>query len=98
MTKRLIVAIEKLLPHIVDDGINNPESDFERATLELVLAYKQATEEQAILEIIIDNLLNREPEPEDDIIAEMADELLSQALQEEPAADWKLELDEILRE
>ncbi len=39
MTKRLILAVKEILPHIVDDSIDDPESDFEKAVLELVIAY-----------------------------------------------------------
>jgi hypothetical protein len=44
------------------------------------------------LELVLDNLLNREPEPEDDIIAEAAElkQLVAQVQTvAEPMPDWK---------
>jgi len=50
------------------------------------------------IEFILDNLLNREPEPEDDIIAQSAE--LKRIIERvkaiaEPSPDWRKELDEL---
>jgi hypothetical protein len=49
------------------------------------------------MELIIDNLLNREEEPEDAILAASAilQRLVAQARQESPSSDWERELDEL---
>lgn len=49
------------------------------------------------IEIILDNLLNREEEPEDAVLAASAvlQNLLKKAKQESPAADWERELNEL---
>lgn len=49
------------------------------------------------MELIIDNLLNREEEPEDAILAASAvlQRLVTQARQEPPSSDWERELDEL---
>jgi hypothetical protein len=51
----------------------------------------------AQIELIIDNLLNREEEPEDAILAAsgILKQLIAQARQESPSADWEQELDEL---
>ena len=51
----------------------------------------------AQMELIIDNLLNREEEPEDAILAASAilKRLVAQAQQEPPSADWEQELNEL---
>lgn len=51
----------------------------------------------AQIEVILDNLLNREEEPEDAIIAasQILERLLSQGRQETPSPDWEQELDEL---
>jgi len=49
------------------------------------------------MELIIDNLLNREEEPEDAILAASAvlQRLVAQARQEPSSPDWERELDEL---
>ena len=49
------------------------------------------------MEFIMDNLLNREEEPEDAILAASAvlQRLVTQARQEPPSSDWERELDEL---
>ena len=49
------------------------------------------------MELIIDNLLNREEEPEDTILAASAvlQRLVAQARQEPSSSDWERELDEL---
>ncbi len=49
------------------------------------------------MELIIDNSLNREEEPEDAILAASAvlQRLVAQARQEPPSSDWERELDEL---
>ena len=49
------------------------------------------------MELIIDNLLNREEEPEDAILAASAvlQRLVAQARQEPRSSDWERELDEL---
>jgi len=49
------------------------------------------------MELIVDNLLNREEEPEDVILAASAvlERLVAQARQESPSLDWERELDEL---
>lgn len=49
------------------------------------------------IEIILDNLLNREEEPEDAVLAASAvlQNLLKKAKQESPSADWERELNEL---
>ena len=49
------------------------------------------------MELIVDNLLNREEEPEDAILAASAvlQRLLAQARQEPISADWERELNEL---
>ncbi len=51
----------------------------------------------AQIELIIDNLLNREEEPEDAILAtsKVLQQLISQARQEAPTVNWEQELDEL---
>ena len=51
----------------------------------------------AQMELIMDNLLNREEEPEDAILAASAvlERLVAQARQESPSPDWEQELDEL---
>lgn len=51
----------------------------------------------AQMELIMDNLLNREEEPEDAILAASAvlQRLVAQARQEPPSPDWEQELDEL---
>lgn len=51
----------------------------------------------AQMELIVDNLLNREEEPEDAILAASAllKQLVAKARQESPSADWERELDEL---
>ncbi len=51
----------------------------------------------AQIELIIDNLLNREEEPEDAILAtsKVLQQLISQARQESPTVNWEQELDEL---
>ena len=51
----------------------------------------------AQMELIVDNLLNREEEPEDAILAASAllERLVAQARQESPSPDWEQELDEL---
>jgi len=59
MTKRLILAVKRILPHIVDNGIDDPESDFEQAVLELVLAYQEAAEQINEAELLPDDPFDR---------------------------------------
>lgn len=49
------------------------------------------------IELILDNLLNREVEPEDAIVAAsvLLKKLVEQASQELPSADWEQELSEL---
>ncbi len=49
------------------------------------------------IELILDNLLNREAEPEDAILAAspLLKQLVAQVRQEKPAVDWRQELDEL---
>ncbi len=49
------------------------------------------------MELIVDNLLNREEEPEDAILAASAvlQRLVAQARQEPSSPDWERELDEL---
>jgi hypothetical protein len=49
------------------------------------------------MELIIDNLLNRDEEPEDAILAASAvlQRLVTQARQESPSSNWERELDEL---
>jgi len=51
----------------------------------------------AQMELIMDNLLNREEEPEDAILAASAvlQRLVTRAWQEPPSPDWERELDEL---
>ncbi len=51
----------------------------------------------AQIELIIDNLLNREEEPEDAILAAstVLKQLVAQARQEPASANWERELDEL---
>jgi hypothetical protein len=51
----------------------------------------------AQMELIMDNLLNREKEPEDAILAASAvlQRLVAQARQEPASPDWEQELDEL---
>ena len=51
----------------------------------------------AQFELMVDNLLNREEEPEDAILAASAalKLLVSQAQQESPSTDWERELNEV---
>jgi len=51
----------------------------------------------AQIELILDNLLNREKEPEDAILAasQILDRLLAQVRQEALSTDWEQELDEL---
>jgi len=51
----------------------------------------------AQMELIMDNLLNREEEPEDAILAASAvlQRLVAQARQEPASPDWEQELDEL---
>jgi len=51
----------------------------------------------AQIELILENLLNREEEPEDTILAAstVLRRLVAQARQEPPSADWERELDEL---
>jgi hypothetical protein len=49
------------------------------------------------MELIIDNLLNRDEEPEDAILAASAvlQRLVTQARREPPSSDWERELNEL---
>jgi hypothetical protein len=49
------------------------------------------------MELIVDNLLNRDEEPEDAILAASAvlQRLVTQARQESPSSNWERELDEL---
>jgi len=49
----------------------------------------------AQIELIIDNLLNREEEPEDAILAasSVLRQLIAHARRERPSADWEREID-----
>lgn len=49
------------------------------------------------IELILDNLLNRQAEPEEAILAAspVLKQLVAQAQQEKPSADWQQELDEL---
>jgi hypothetical protein len=51
----------------------------------------------AQIELILDNLLNREEEPEDAILAAatVSKQMLYQAKQATPTVDWERELDEL---
>lgn len=51
----------------------------------------------AQMELIVDNLLNREEEPEDAILAAstLLKQLATRARQEPSSADWERELDEL---
>lgn len=51
----------------------------------------------AQVELILDNLLNRESEPEDAVIAAslVLRQQLSKAREQTPSADWERELDEL---
>jgi len=51
----------------------------------------------AQMELIMDNLLNREEEPEHAILAASAvlERLVAQARQEPPSLDWERDLDEL---
>jgi hypothetical protein len=66
------------------------EGDEVKAVLVDVTSFAQ-------IELIIDNLLNREEEPEDAILAAsgVLKQLIAQARQEPPSADWERELDEL---
>jgi len=66
------------------------EGDEVKAVLVDVTSFAQ-------IELIIDNLLNREEEPEDAILAAsgVLKQLITQARQEPPSADWERELDEL---
>ena len=66
------------------------EGDEVKAVLVDVTSFAQ-------MELIIDNLLNREEEPEDAILAasDVLKQLSAQARQEPPSANWERELDEL---
>jgi len=49
----------------------------------------------AKIEMIMDNLINREAEPEDELVAAAVKHLLTAARTEKPTADWRQELDEL---
>ena len=51
----------------------------------------------AQMELIMDNLLNREEEPEDAVLAAstVLQRLIAQARQEPPSTDWERDLDEL---
>jgi len=51
----------------------------------------------AQIELIIDNLLNREKEPEDAILAtsSVLRQLIARARRESPSADWERDFDEL---
>jgi len=66
------------------------EHDEARAVLVDITSFAQ-------MELIIENLLNREEEPEDAILAASAvlQRLVAQARQETSSPDWEQELDEL---
>jgi len=66
------------------------EEDEAKAVLVDITSFAQ-------MELIIDNLVNREEEPEDAILAASAvlQRLVAQARQELPSPDWERELDEL---
>jgi hypothetical protein len=66
------------------------EDDEAKAVLVDITSFAQ-------MELIIDNLLNREEEPEDAILAASAvlQRLVGQARQEPASLDWERELDEL---
>jgi hypothetical protein len=47
----------------------------------------------AKIELILDNLINREPEPEDAMLLASVGKLLSQARKNSPSPDWRQELE-----
>ena len=51
----------------------------------------------AQIELILDNLFHREPEPEDALLtdSEALQQLVARARQEPPSANWRQELDEL---
>lgn len=51
----------------------------------------------ALMETVMENLLNRESEPEDAILAAsgILQRLVDQARRESPSRDWEQELDEL---
>ena len=51
----------------------------------------------AQIELILDNLFHREPEPEDALLAHSGalQQLVARAQQESPSANWRQELDEL---
>lgn len=51
----------------------------------------------AQVELILDNLLNREEEPEDDLLvaSDALRQLLAEARAQPPSLDWERELDEL---
>jgi hypothetical protein len=66
------------------------EGDEAKAVLVDITSFAQ-------MELIMDNLLNREEEPEDAILAASAvlQRLVAQARQEPASPDWEQELDEL---
>jgi len=66
------------------------EHDEARAVLVDITSFGQ-------MELIMDNLLNREEEPEDAILAASAvlQRLVARARQEPPSPDWERSLDEL---
>ena len=66
------------------------EGDEAKAVLVDITSFDQ-------MELIIDNLLNREEEPEDAILAasSVLQRLVTQARQEPPSSNWERELDEL---
>ena len=66
------------------------EDDEARAVLVDITSFAQ-------MELIMDNLLNREEEPEDAILAAstVLQRLVAQARQEPSSPDWERELDEL---
>jgi len=58
---------------------------------------EETREVPAKMELVMDNLLNREEEPEDAILAASAvlQRLVAQARQEPPSPDWERHLDEL---
>jgi hypothetical protein len=51
----------------------------------------------AQIELILDNLFHREPEPEDALLTQSGalQQLVARAQQEPPSANWRQELDEL---
>ena len=74
-----------------------PSRDLSATTLPEEAESEETREVPAKMELIMDNLLNREEEPEDAILAAstVLHRLVAQARQEPPSPDWERDLDEL---